>query len=162
MKGVFNLDLIMASTIYLIGIILFVQVISHTITTYEAEAEEAIRSGTAEDVSRVFFGSEGRPRDWEKNVGDVEQVGLCVNFTNICLISEKKLNALSSLDNETVKDLINLEGYEFRILIKNTTNELVYEYKSGDVGEFIGISQKKCLMDREGDLVQVLSTVQVW
>jgi len=158
-KGTFNIDLIISSTLFIVGLLMFIQLISYTITTYEAEVEDSVKSNIAQDALKILFSSEGKPKNWNEDLDNVEQLGLCTN--SICLLTQDKIDALSAMDTNKVKSLLNLNGYDIRILIKKLDGAVVLDYKTGDEGGFMGISQKKCLMV-DGDLTQIYSTVQVW
>jgi len=160
-KGAFNIDLIISISIFIIGMFFFVQIISHAITSYELEANQEIKARVARSVSATLFGSEGVPKNWNDDPTNAKQLGLCVNYIKICLISPAKLSALSSMTAQETKELLNLEDYDFQVFIKDNNNNLLFEYKSAELGKFLGIHQYRCLLI-DDPLKQVITTVQVW
>ena len=160
-KGDTNIDLIMSISIFIIGVMFFLQIISYVTTSYGLEAEQSIRDNLAGSVSAVLFGSEGVPSDWDYDPAAAKQLGLCANFTKICLVSQGKLGALAELSPSQATGLLNLGDRDFRVLVKDADNNVLFEYKSADMGQELGIYQRRCLMFN-GSLEAVIATVQVW
>lgn len=160
-KGALNIDLVISASIFIIGVVFFVQIVSYVITSYTIETGQWTKSNLANSVSKVLFGSEGVPNNWDDSPATAKQLGLCVNFTKICLVSSEKLAALGSLSAYAAKSLLNLGDNDFRVSIKDTNNNLLFEYKSADIGQELGIHQYRCLMF-DGSLKKIITTVQVW
>lgn len=160
-KAVFKVDLVISVSVFIIGVVLLIQVISYTVSSYALEVESEVKDSAARSLSGVLFGSEGVPTDWHLDPETSEQLGLCVNYTKICLITTDKLDGLKSLNASMSKSLFNIEGYEFRIIIKDDSNQKLYEYNTSPPDGQVGIHQYRCLL-LNGSLSQVLTTTQVW
>lgn len=158
MKGIVATELVIATSIYIIGIIFFVQIVSYNLVSFSKEVEQKTRKNIAEDMSRILFESKGIPENWHED-DDIKQLGLCKNITGICVISNGKLNSFASLDPEEAKNLLNLKGYNFRVLIKDTNNNTIFDHNSSTISGLAGISQKEALNE---SLAKLNTFVQVW
>ncbi len=161
MKGVLNLDLIGGTVIYIIGIIFVIQFLLFVISSYETDVEQNIMNNKARTLSQVLFTTQGVPKNWHGDLSNVNQLGLCSNFTNVCLVSNEKLNALSNIPYNTAKSILNIKDFDFRISIRNSTNAILYEYNASAVGRLSVGSQTKSLISNNS-LTEVWSTVEVW
>jgi hypothetical protein len=159
MKGITSLELVIASSIYIVGVFFLLQIISSGLASYEKESERETGRNIAEDVSKVLFESEGIPENWDEDPAGAKQLGLCKESTGICIISEDKLNSLDSLDPDRAKELLNLRNYDFRVLIRDVDNNLVFDYNSSEIQKFAGIFHKECLNET---LDRIKSVVEVW
>jgi hypothetical protein len=161
MKGIVASELVIATSIYIIGIIFFIQIISHNLVSFSKDVEQKTKKNIAEDISKILFESKGIPENWEyeEDIDDIKQLGLCKNVTSICIISNEKLNSFASLDPENAKNLLNLKGYNFRVLIKDINNNTIFGYNSSTISGLVGISQKEVLNE---SLAKLNTFVQVW
>jgi hypothetical protein len=129
------------------------------LVSFSKEVEQKTKKNIAEDISRILFESRGIPENWHKNIDNIRQLGLCKNVTSICIISNEKLNSFASLDPEEAKNLLNLKGYNFRVLIKDTNNNTIFDYNSSTISGLAGIFQKEALNE---SLAKLNTFVQVW
>ena len=159
MKGISSLELVLASSIYIVGIFFFIQIISSDVVSYEREIDREVGRSVADAISDVLFESRGVPENWYENPEETKQLGLCKKFTGVCIISEEKLDSLSLLDTEKAKELLNLKNYSFRVLIKDMDNNPIFDYNSSEISEWVKMSEKKCLNE---SLSRVRAIVEVW
>jgi hypothetical protein len=156
MKAISSIDLMIASVMFLIGITFFVQIVMHVMTSYEKDVDQGVRASIAESILNILFKSEGVPRDW--HASDVIQLGLCENYTNICRVSQEKLTELSTMNYGTVHELLRIKDYDFRISLKNMSNNFIFDYNATTVGRTMIALEDVSLLDDK----QVRAIVQVW
>lgn len=159
MKGIASTELIIAASVYIVGMFFFIQIISNDINSFSKDVDQKSRENIAKDVSQILFESKGIPDNWYVNITNITQLGLCKNITDICIISNQKLTSFTSLSPSTARTLLNLKNYNFSVLIKDLNNNTIFNYNSSVISSFAGVSQEDCLNE---SLSQVKTTVQVW
>ncbi len=79
-------------------------------------------------VSDVLISSYGTPSSWEKDVNNIESLGLA---TSDRVLNTAKLTAASSLSTSTITSLLQLQTYKLTVdIIKNSDSTLLYQIKS--------------------------------
>lgn len=157
MKGISSSELVIAASIYIIVIIFFVQMISQNLVSFSKDVEKTTKKNIAESIAKVLFESKGLPGDW--NESNVKQLGLCKSVLGICIISNEKINSFTSLSPEEVKNLLNLKDYNFRVMIKDSNDNIIFDYNSSSTFGLAEKIQKDVLNE---SLAQLKAFVEVW
>ncbi|MBI2545682.1 hypothetical protein HYV81_00715 [Candidatus Woesearchaeota archaeon] len=93
--------------------------------TYSAMLAQAVR------ISDVLVKSQGRPVNWEANNASAEIIGLASSDRNI---SVEKVTAFTTMDYNTTKELLNIKGYNYKLLLMNINNSALIDYGNNATG----------------------------
>ena len=128
---IFSIDLIMSAVIFIALIIITTSVFYF----YSLRIEDAIVNEDLQiksmQITDLLIKTKGAPYNWEDDPNNVNIIGL---VTSDRKFSTVKLREFVKLDENTIKEKFNIEGFNFYLTLKDL-NGALYGIGDGDTSE---------------------------
>jgi len=124
-------DLFIALFIFMVVIISIFVAWNMYINRLEQRIEYSNILSNAVQITDTLVKSPGKPVNWELSNATAEIIGLASSDRNL---SERKVNAFTTLNYNTTKDLLNIKRYGFKFTLMNVNNSALIEYGLNSTG----------------------------